>query len=291
MPPITAPAFDSVYGVQEAEICNVALGSIGAELIRNTDEDTKQSRLCRSMYSQTRDELLRNYPFNFAVKITHVPEDIAYQAARDEYQYAYKALDYRTFTGTVVTGDLTTITGVTGITVDESLIGRALDGVARNTRVIGVNTLTDAITVDRALTGALDAVRPFTIYIPMLKLNEIGTNIDNIFDLVGGGQSRRILCNIASGQDQNGGNLLEIMYVEQVIDPSKFDSMFQHALSLRIASKIALDLTKDVRVVQMLQQEFASIFQAAKISSSEERQLESPEPWWTDRTGNQAQRR
>jgi hypothetical protein len=289
MPPITAPAFDSVYGVQEAEICNVALGSIGAELIRNTDEDTKQSRLCRSMYSQTRDELLRNYPFNFAVKITHVPEDTAYQRARDEYQYAYKALDYRAFTGTVATGALTVITNVS-IDVDESFIGRTLDGVPlRNTRIISVDIGANSITVDRALTVGVGTV--FTMYIPMLKLNEIGTNIDNIFDLVGGGQSRRILCNIASGQDLAGGNLLEIMYVEQVIDPSKFDSMFQHALSLRIASKIALDLTKDVRVVQMLQQEFASIFQAAKISSSEERQLESPEPWWTDRTGNQAQRR
>lgn len=287
MPAVTAPAFDAIYALQEAEICNVALGSIGAELIRNTDEDTKQARLCRTVYTQTRDELLRNYPFNFAVKTALVPEDTAYAYPMDAYTYAYKLLDYKTVHGTTsITTNPTIITAVHELTLTSDLIGRAISGtgIAAHARIIAIDATVGAqtITMDRAATAAA-AQTDLVISIPMLKLNEIAANDNNIFDVVGGGTNRRVLCNIVS-EVADSVNYLEVMYVDQIIDPAKFDSMFSHALSLRIASKIALDLTKDPRVVQMMQQEFSAIFQSAKISSSEERELQAPDPWWTDRT-------
>ena len=277
---VVAPAFDIVYGVKEAEICNKALSSIGGELIRDTLEDTKQSRVCRNVYQDTRDELLRNYPFNFATKIAMIPNDDAYVQPMDEFTYAYKVEDHEAFTGTANTAS--TITAVAGITIDDRLIGRAVSGafIQANTRILSVDAILGTITLDRATTGAATS---FTSYIPIIKILEIATNENNIFEIVGGGSFKRLLTKVLSEQGDDLIYRLELKYVEQVIDPAKFDSMFSHALALRIASKIAIDITKDPRISQMMQQEFSSIFQAAKISSSEEKQLDAPDPWWTDR--------
>jgi len=293
MPPVTRPEFDLIYGVQEARICNIALGHIGAEVIKATDEDTKSARACRAVYAQTRDELLRTFPFNFATKITRIPLDEEYTRPMDEFTRAYKTEDWQDFSGTQEIDpaplyDLEEIIVDTvadgGITMSQDLVGRQLTGagIQSGTRITSVvpTDLDDldaggVLTLDRPTTSHQTA---FTVSIPMLKLLEIAANDNNIYEVVGGGASRRILTNV-------GGDTLEMKYVEQVLDPDKFDSMFEHALALRIASKVAIDLTKNAMVVQMMQQEFSAIFQAAKISSNEEKQIDSPNPWWSDRQG------
>lgn len=289
MPAVTAPAFDPIYQVLEAEICNKALSRLSADVIKNTEEDTKQSRACRVVYAQTRDELLRMYPFNFATKTALVPEDTDYPFPMDEYAYAHKAEDYESFTGTGVLG-ASVITAITGIVVDSRLIGRVITGagVQAGARVESVVTTVGAetITLDRPFTAAAAA---FVVHIPALKFMEIERNDNNIFELVGGGESKRIFSNIRGQYDDEALEYkLEVKYIEQVIDPSKFDSMFLDALALRIASKICVQMTSNASLAQILQQEFASIMQLAQNTSGQERQLDSPDAFWSERAGQQS---
>lgn len=50
-------------------ICNRALSKIGDELfIASLDDDTKSARYCKALYEDTRDFVLRSYPWRFALK-------------------------------------------------------------------------------------------------------------------------------------------------------------------------------------------------------------------------------
>jgi len=288
------PSFDPIYEIEEARICNIALGHIGAEVIKDTNEDTKSARACRAVYAQTRDELLRTFPFNFATKITRIPLDPLYPHPMDEFSYAYKAEDTTVFSasrGSDVTPDAIIVVDPTQLELTNDLIGRVVSGdlIQQGSTIVAVEPVNPLfplasrdITLDRPTIVGDSTGWSLTVHIPILKILEIAANDNNIYEVVGGDAARRILCNIAQ-MDDDGNQYLEMKYVERVLNPAKFDSMFEHALALRIASKVAIDLTKNAMVVQMMQQEFSAIFQAAKISSNEEKQIDSPDPWWTDR--------
>jgi|TARA_R110000744_G_scaffold107476_5_gene203970 hypothetical protein len=50
------------------EIANRALTFLGAEPITTLSDDTKEARTCNRLFEQTRDQLLRDHPWNFAIK-------------------------------------------------------------------------------------------------------------------------------------------------------------------------------------------------------------------------------
>lgn len=50
----------------ETSICNLALGRIGDERIMSMDDASQSARYCKLFYAQTRDEVLRSHPWNFA---------------------------------------------------------------------------------------------------------------------------------------------------------------------------------------------------------------------------------
>ena len=50
-------------------LCNRALSKIGDEpVILSLDDDTKSARYCKALYADTRDFVLRSYPWRFALK-------------------------------------------------------------------------------------------------------------------------------------------------------------------------------------------------------------------------------
>lgn len=50
-------------------VCNRALSKIGDELIiMSLDDNTKPARYCKALYADTRDFVLRSYPWRFALK-------------------------------------------------------------------------------------------------------------------------------------------------------------------------------------------------------------------------------
>ena len=296
MPAVTPPAFNSTYGVQEAEICNKALSRIGANVINDTLEDTKQSKVCKIVYGQTRDELLRQYPFSFAVKTVLVPVDSAYANPKDQYSFAYN-VDYPieiTATTANGTSNLTGIAVPIGFDAND-LVGRIISGAGLPTgsMIISVDSVAGTGVVDSVATATTTA-GTFSTKLPVLKILEIAGNAENVFDVVAGSNGRVVLCNMYSEIDATSGYLLEVKYVHQVKDPAKFDSMFTDALALRIASKIAMDLAKSPNLAGQLQSEFAAIMQLAKNATAEERQIDAPDPWWTEQREigkNEMQRR
>jgi len=220
MAAVTPPAWDSGFQSQEATVANLALARIGADLIKDTTEDTPASRQAKAAFGATRDELLRDYEFNFAQKYTTL--DVAtteYTSPKGSWTYVYKM-----FTGA---GPYTAITA--------------------------------------------------------LKVLEIGGNKDNLFEVVGSGTDRFLLCNVTTG-GSTGTETLEIKFVEQIIDPSLWDSLFTDAFVLRLASKLAIPLVKRADLAQFLQSEFTAIWSLAKMASSKERVVDEAEPMWTDRT-------
>lgn len=51
----------------EVSICNLALFHLGVATISALTENTKAANACLAVYEETRDQLLRRYPWNFAV--------------------------------------------------------------------------------------------------------------------------------------------------------------------------------------------------------------------------------
>jgi len=293
---VSTPAFHESYGVKEAELCNRSLWRIGAETIKDTTEDTKQSRICKSVYGQTRDELLRMYPFTFAVKTVLIPEDATFAKPKDQYDYAFKSEDkiYITgISGTINTNNLTTM-AIASLHVAADLVGRTIvgAGIPDGTRIVTASGTTPNIsaTIDKKVASTI-TTGTATSMIPMLKILEVAGNPETIFDVIGApldvigaSDGRRILCNMYSDIGEDAvTRYLEMKYIEQVVNPDSFDSMFTDALVLRIASKIAVTLSQSPQLSATIQQEFAAIMQLAKNASAEERQIDAPDPWWTDR--------
>jgi hypothetical protein len=50
------------------QICNSALIKLGARTIGSLSEDKKEAKLCNEQYAKLRDEVLRSYPWNFAIR-------------------------------------------------------------------------------------------------------------------------------------------------------------------------------------------------------------------------------
>ncbi len=52
-----------------AAVCNRALSKIGDEaVVLSLDDETKAARYCKALYADTRDFVLRSYPWRFALK-------------------------------------------------------------------------------------------------------------------------------------------------------------------------------------------------------------------------------
>lgn len=214
MASITAPTWTTGLEVKEATLANLALYRIGVDPIKDTTEDTPQSRAAKAVFAATRDELLRNGDFNFAKKNA-----------------------------------------------------TAAEGWEEDTAFVGKGTFDHAYIVPTATV--------------ILKVVMVGNNKENKFEVVGSGSERRVITNILS----TGGdpNLLDVQYIEQVTDPDLFDPMFKDALVLRIASKLAVQIIKSAQMAQFLQSEFSAIFSQASMVSAQEANLDTGEPFITER--------
>lgn len=281
MAAVTAPSFDYVYEVQEADLCNRALARIGADRIRDTAEDTKQARACRAIYATTRDELLRLHPWNFATRSDLVPEDTGYVYETDGHGIVFIVDDERAMTsGAAASG--TVVSGIAAaVDLGDELVGRRVSGtgIRAGSTVTAVDATARTITLDRAVSAAASGI---SVAIPVLRVLQVNADPDAVFVSVGGGSSKRILTDASTDSDDDR-SYLEVKYIRQELDPSRFDALFIDALVLRLASKIALTMTQNYAVVSAIESEFSAVMQMARNSMSEERQVDEPGEWWTDR--------
>ena len=56
-------------------ISNRALTFLGAQPITSLDDDTKEARACKRMFEQSRNQVLRGHPWNFAMKRVELAAD------------------------------------------------------------------------------------------------------------------------------------------------------------------------------------------------------------------------
>jgi len=278
MAAITAPTWTAGLELKEAAVANLALYRIAADPIKDTLEDTPSSRQCRVVFPAVRDELLRDYPFNFAMRRANLAEDTSF-SPKGEWTYAYKVEPYPAAYATIGTTALSAVlTGFTGLAVN-ALRGLKVSGAGIPTGAYVVSNDATTVTLNAAATASASIT--ITMALAMLKLLEVDGNNANSFEIIGEGPSRRLLCNLVT--TTGTPNLLEIKYVEQVADPDSWDSLFKDALVLRLGSKLAVPLTKRADLAQFLQGEFAAILTLAKMASSKERVVEEGESSWTAR--------
>ena len=280
MAAVTESAFDYVYELAEADICNKALTRLGAAKIRDTLENTKQGNACRDVYALARDELLRMNNWNFATLSDYAREDADYPYDKQGYAYAYIDEDRVALTGGTTAGVGTSLGGIS-VELDERYIGRQVEGV--NIRpcstIVAVDDAAHTVTLDRATLGAASAAECF---IPSLKIQKVNNNSEALFLSAGGSESKRILTDETSALD-DGVNYLVVRYTRRVLNPSEFDVLFVDALVLYIAMKICILMTRDYSLKNDIEKEFSAILKSARDAASEERQLDTPDAWWTDR--------
>lgn len=76
----------------EVSICNIAIVRVGHDQILSLDQDNKAARLCKLLYPELRDTMLRAHTWNFAIKrielalSTETPGD-------DEFEFAHVVPD------------------------------------------------------------------------------------------------------------------------------------------------------------------------------------------------------
>ena len=70
----------------ETDICNMSLGYIGKGQIKSMEENQENARTCKLYYHQTRQETLRDFPWNFAVRVERLA--LVHETVSG-YAYAY----------------------------------------------------------------------------------------------------------------------------------------------------------------------------------------------------------
>lgn len=277
--------FDYRYELDEAEICNAAMARASVERIVDTEENTKQARFCREHYPATRDELFRVFPANFAVRYVRCFIDEDYRFPLDDGRMAFSLERWRTFTGTVTDGSavITAIPAADLPYLRDDIIDMEASGtgVRDGSRVISFDAVAGTVTLDRAASAAGAS---FQLHLPVMKVIEVGYDKNIPFERIGGGESARIVTSHESGYDEVEKSVyLDVKVVLQIVNPAWFDSLFRNALILYLAVKAALPLAADKAKYEELKTEFSSMLASASYSSSEERQVEEPEGFWSDR--------
>lgn len=71
------------------EICNDALILVGATMINDLSDDTKEAILCNEQYAKARDQLLSSHPWNFAITRYQASADADLPTGWEDGEWAY----------------------------------------------------------------------------------------------------------------------------------------------------------------------------------------------------------
>lgn len=71
------------------DVCNVALGAVGAPLINSIDDANTGARLCKANFAVVRDAVLEERPWSFAIRRNTYTREVAVPAFGYSYQYLY----------------------------------------------------------------------------------------------------------------------------------------------------------------------------------------------------------
>jgi len=77
--------------MDQTGICNLALVHVGNRQITSIDAEEQAARICKALYDQTLDEMLRMHPWNFAIKRATLSAFVDAPLSGWAYQYGLPA--------------------------------------------------------------------------------------------------------------------------------------------------------------------------------------------------------
>jgi hypothetical protein len=239
----------------DIEICNLALSRLGADTITSLTADaTKEDRLCNQFYAQFRDELLRSFAWNFAVKSTPLnlvdgyETDTAYTDKISITNVATSNPIIVTAANNYATGQIVKLWDVGGTEELNDQTFEVTGATALLFKLLGVDggkfsTYTSggyAIRQEPMASYALG----YTYVLPTdcLKALKLDSGVE--FEIFGDEYNTRRLLTI----DYQA----VLIYISKVTDVSKFPDDFVQALVSRLARELAMPLlgAKDGAVVR-----------------------------------------
>ena len=249
--------------VTAVSICNLALARLGDATIESLDDATAQAEYCNLFYAQTRDEVLRSHPWNFAI-------------ARKALALEWKALSGVALANNgsglirvtynahgLETGDRVFLQGVLG--VDGANASWTVTRINDNAFDLQGSTFSGSHTSG---TGSWLKVPAFgwnyryTLPADHLRILQLNGFLDT---------------QIPAHWETEGGELLtnegeaKIRYVQRVENPELFDPLFIDALTAKLAAKLAKPLTGSSSLAEGALTEYARLTAplARRVDASE----------------------
>ena len=187
----------------EVEICNMALSRLGETNITSLTDTTKEAQQCELFFDQTRDEVLRDYDWNFAMGRVEVSPLSGDTFSPFEYKYQ-----------------------------------------------LPNDCLKVICPIDIASESYQDLREDFLV------------------------EGRMLLTNLTP---------CAIRYTKKITNPTYYDSLFVECLALKLASKIAFNLTGDRNTeINMLNQYLAQLPEAKAIDGGESRNRKKKKKYWDE---------
>lgn len=259
----------------ETELCNMALGRIGASQLVDLDTDSStEATQCNLYLDATRDALLRSHPWRFASLWVELVLD-------EEADSGTSTNDTNTSTKLYDTGQAWTVNGyanyylwITGGTG------------ANQIRKIASNTAT-VLTVSVAFTTTPDATSTYEIWqnyppYPWACQFDLPSNLLRLNRTYETGVSYEI----DNGLLKTDESEMAINYVKQVTDPSDFDPLFVEALVLSLAAKLCMPLLHDKARTDRLQAELPGVISRARMVNLQDSKPDlAPQTWSAARRG------
>ncbi|MCP3941098.1 MAG: hypothetical protein GY710_06400 [Desulfobacteraceae bacterium] len=156
----------------KVKICNLALVNIGVDTIQSlTDSDSKGAVACNSVYDTLVEELLRLYPWNFALAKATLPLESS--APLFGYTYSY-----------TLPGDCMKVVRLEVETDQFVINSSSLETDTENAQILYVQLVTDPVQFDSTFVTLLAARIATAIVFTMTGKKELMTVFDNKYNLL-----------------------------------------------------------------------------------------------------------
>lgn len=274
MPAVPTVSFDPIYQLEEAAICNEALGSISAPLILNTEETSKQASVARMLYAATRREIIREGVFRCTAVLFESPVDENFILPENSiYARAFRSDGLVEFDGVNDTSDTIEVDVLDVDAFEYLKIGMVVSGenISAESRIIEVNADTRTVKLDRTTTGPCTE---FQAKIPVEAIIRVCEDQKVKFDVQGHGDNQRIL-------SEYSGSTIMVRAAMDVIDPSLFDSLFRAALVARLSAKFAMPILSKAYLMDKMNGQYAYLVGRAKAISRRENREDRAEEYFT----------
>ncbi len=255
------------------EIANLALGRIGHEKISDITDDNKAARQCNLAYTNERDVLLTAFPWNFAKKNVFL-ENKTYATAGT---LAFADADPDTITDSsssfITTGGI--LAGMR-ITIDDSDSNDSTFTIASVAEALITLISTDALTAETTsgITITLRRSQGYDYifdkpsnYLTTFPIHSKSSNLNL-------GQNYLVEGDYIYANDDE----IQLEYIAQITDVTKFPSHFINALFLKIAAQVCIPVTKNRALQQDILREYDEVMKRAGYYDSKEGQADESPP-------------